>query len=62
MAHNLQMIDKKIHMAVKAGKASPKKKKGPKDVKYVNQKEQYEVSYESKRKQPAKKFGSKKEK
>lgn len=31
-------------MAVNARNTSPKKKTGPKDVKYVNQKEQYEVS------------------
>ena len=47
-------------MAIKEAKAAPKKKAGPKDGKYVNQKEQYEVSYESKRKQPAQNFGSKK--
>jgi hypothetical protein len=36
-----------------------KKKTGPKDKKYVNQSEPYEVKYEPKRKTPAKKFGSK---
>ncbi len=34
------------------------KKPGPKDREYVNKKESYEVDYESKRKAPAKKFGS----
>jgi hypothetical protein len=35
-------------------------KPGPKDRDYVNKKQEYEVAYESKRKTPAKKFGSKK--
>ena len=34
------------------------KKRGPKDREYVNQSEKYEVSYEKKRKTPAKKFGA----
>jgi hypothetical protein len=53
--------------AKKAAKKSPKKaarksakktaKRGPKDREYVNKKQKYEVSYESTRKTPAKKFG-----
>ena len=34
-------------------------KSGPKDRSYVNKSEKYEVKHESKRKSPAKKFGSK---
>jgi hypothetical protein len=34
------------------------KKSGPKDRSYVNQSQKHEVTYESKRKSPAKKFGS----
>lgn len=33
------------------------KKPGPKDRSYVNKSEKYEVSYEDKRKTPARKFG-----
>lgn len=44
-------------MAKKKAKA-----RGPKDRNYVNKKENYEVAYESKRKTPAKKFGSAKKK
>jgi len=36
-----------------------KKKPGPKDRSYVNKAQSHEVKYESKRKTPAKKFGSK---
>jgi hypothetical protein len=36
------------------------KKSGPKDRSYVNKSEKHEVNYESSRKTPAKKFGSKK--
>jgi hypothetical protein len=36
-----------------------KKKPGPKDRNYVNKSEPYEVSYEKKRKTPAKKFAGK---
>lgn len=39
-----------------------KKKPGPKDRNYVNKSEPYEVSYEKKRKAPAKKFASKSKK
>jgi hypothetical protein len=34
------------------------KKRGPKDGSYVNKSQKYEVAYEPKRKEPAKKFGS----
>jgi hypothetical protein len=34
------------------------KKPGPKDRSYVNKSQEHEVSYEKKRKTPAKKFGS----
>ncbi|MEJ7644855.1 MAG: hypothetical protein WKF87_09685 [Chryseolinea sp.] len=34
------------------------KKPGPKDRDYVNKSEKHEVTYEPKRKKPAKKFGS----
>ncbi|WP_133259556.1 DUF3606 domain-containing protein [Pseudochryseolinea flava] len=37
-------------------------KRGPKDRNYVNKEQQHEVKYESKRKTPAKKFGSSKSK
>ncbi|HWA33672.1 MAG TPA: hypothetical protein VG737_06060 [Cyclobacteriaceae bacterium] len=40
--------------------ATKKSKTGPKDRKYVNKSEKYEVAYEPKRKSPAKKFGTKK--
>lgn len=46
----------------KAVKKTAKKasaKPGPKDREYVNKKQKYEVAYESRRKTPAKKFGSK---
>jgi hypothetical protein len=33
------------------------KKPGPKDKRYVNESEEYEVKYAPKRKTPAKKFG-----
>lgn len=35
------------------------KKDGPKDKSYVNKSQKHEVTYEKKRKTPAKKFGSK---
>lgn len=38
--------------------ATAAKKSGPKDRKYVNKDEKYEVAYEKKRKKPAKKFGA----
>jgi hypothetical protein len=38
------------------------KKSGPKDKDYVNKSEPYEVSYEKKRKTPAKKFATKSKK
>lgn len=38
--------------------AKATKKSGPKDKSYVNKSEDYEVSYEKKRKTPAKKFGA----
>lgn len=41
-------------------KSSKKSNTGPKDKSYVNKKEDYETSYEKKRKQPAKQFGSSK--
>jgi hypothetical protein len=44
----------------KATGQSEKSKTGPKDRKYVNKSEKYEVAYEPKRKTPATKFGSKK--
>jgi len=55
--------------AKKTAKKAPKKsvtraakkttaKPGPKDRDYVNSKQPYEVAYASKRKTPAKKFGS----
>lgn len=44
--------------AKKAGKKTASKKRGPKDRSYVNRKEKHETDYESKRKTPAKKFGS----
>jgi hypothetical protein len=40
--------------------ATTEKKRGPKDRSYVNNSEKHEVKYESKRKTPAKQFGSKK--
>ena len=40
--------------------ATTTKKRGPKDRSYVNKSEKHEVSYEKKRKTPAKKFGAKK--
>ncbi len=40
--------------------ATTEKKRGPKDRSYVNKNEKHEVSYESKRKTPAKQFGGKK--
>lgn len=40
--------------------ATKRSKTGPKDKSYVNKRENYEVSYEKKRKQPAKQFGAKK--
>jgi len=46
----------------KTAKKTAKKasaKPGPKDREYVNKKQEYEVAYESRRKTPAKKFGSK---
>jgi hypothetical protein len=57
--------------AKKTAKKAPKKsatraakktagKPGPKDRDYVNGKQPYEVAYASKRKTPAKKFGSRK--
>jgi len=50
--------------ARKAPKKSAKKaakkatKRGPKDREYVNKKQKYEVTYEPRRKTPAKKFGA----
>lgn len=41
--------------------AKKNNKRGPKDRDYVNKSEDYEVKYEPKRKQPAKKWGTKKE-
>jgi hypothetical protein len=48
--------------ATKTAKKAAKRtagKPGPKDREYVNSKQPYEVAYASKRKTPAKKFGSK---
>lgn len=44
-------------MATKTKTAS---KRGPKDRSYVNKSETHEVSYEKRRKTPAKKFGARK--
>jgi len=51
-----------IIINIKAMAKKKAKARGPKDRNYVNKKENYEVAYESKRKTPAKKFGSAKKK
>ncbi|SKC66046.1 hypothetical protein [Ohtaekwangia koreensis] len=59
MAKTAKKTSKKS--AKKAGKKTAKKR-GPKDRSYVNQSQEFEVKYASKRKTAAKKFGSKKAK